>query len=128
MKKLLSTLTICACSCIVLAQGIKLGTYEGTGTVQNIACPVKFRFERSGVAVTYGGICSCVSLLQTTGTKLLYKEIDVLSSDGGIRNDSCRKRDFVFFTQKNGNLTACWGSTAEEALANKSPVLLVKTK
>lgn len=128
MKKLLFTLAICACSCFVLAQQIKLGTYEGTGKAQNITCPVKFRFERSGVAVTYSGICNCVSLLQATGTKLLYKEIDMLGSDGGIRNDSCRNRGYVFFTQKNGDLTACWGSTAEEALVNKSPVPLVKTK
>ncbi len=104
------------------------GAWEGSGKMQGITCPVKFRFEPSGVAVTYGGICNCVALLQETGTKMLFRETDFLSADGGTRNDSCRSREYVFFTQKDNDITANWGDTPEEAMADKSPFLLLKIK
>ena len=127
-KRLLCILFSLAFSCFAFAQQIELGTYEGIGKSQGVNCPARFRFEESGVAVNYDGLCNCVSLLQATETKMLYREVDVLSSEGSTRDDSCRNRDFVFFTKKSDGLTASWGDTAEEALANKTPFVFLKTK
>ncbi len=127
-KQLLTILIACAISWFAAAQNIEPGTYEGAGKMQGMSCPVKFRFEQSGVVVNYEGICNCVALLQQTETSLLFQEKDFLSADGGIRSDACRSKEYVFFTKKGADLTANWGETPAEALANLSPAMLLKIK